>query len=152
MNPLRVRFALTCAAALALGGCVFVGGGRVRLPLPLRPTPRQRVPRRHPARCHDTGVGGRESRPAKQLAYLNDDRVLAAGNEVMRYLTVREQDTEVAFLFLFDIEVSEEEVKTLHIETCPSTTRKIGSSRSGWNDRSPAPTATTTSARAGTSP
>ena len=48
-----------------------------------------------------------------------------ADNEVLRYLTVREQDTEVAFLFLFDIEVSEEEVKTLHIEIEDDTVKSF---------------------------
>ena len=35
---------------------------------------------------------------------------------MLRYLSVREQQTEVALFLLFHIEVSEEEVKTLFIE------------------------------------
>ena len=111
MNPLRIRFALSCATiatALALGGCVFV----------VESDSHYRYGRLHGSGSLDAlqpGVTTRawvvENLGQPSSSYFND-----AGNEVLRYLTVREQDTEVAFLFLFDIEVSEEEVKTLHIE------------------------------------
>lgn len=109
MNPLRIRLALTCAAvatAMALGGCVFVvesdshyryGSGGASLDAI------------HPGVTTRAWVVENLGQPSS--TYLNESE-----NEVLRYLTVREQDTEVAFLFLFDIEVSEEEIKTLHIE------------------------------------
>ena len=111
MNPLRIRFALICAAvatAMALSGCVFV----------VESDSHYRYGRLHGGASLDAiqpGVTSRtwvvENLGQPSSTYLNE-----AGNEVLSYLTVREQDTEVAFLFLFDIEVSEEEVRTLHIE------------------------------------
>lgn len=111
MSPLRIRFALTSATvatALALGGCVFV----------VESDSHYRYGRLHGSASLDAiepGVTTRawvvENLGQPSSTYLNE-----AGNEVLRYLTVREQDTEVTFFLLFDIEVSEEEVKTLHIE------------------------------------
>lgn len=44
-------------------------------------------------------------------SYTND-----AGRTVLRYVSVEERDTEVAFLLLFAIDPSGEEIKTLHVE------------------------------------
>ena len=44
-------------------------------------------------------------------SYVNAD-----DNEVLRYLSVREQETGVALLWLFSVDVSEEELRTLHVE------------------------------------
>ena len=111
MSPMRIRFAWTCivvSAALALSGCVFV----------VESDSRYRYGRLHGSAALDAiqpGVTTRawvvENLGQPSSTYLND-----AGNDVLSYLTVREQDTEVVFLFLFDIDVSEEEVKTLGIE------------------------------------
>ena len=111
MNPLRIRIASTCAAvatAVALGGCVFV----------VESDSHTRYGRLEGSASLDAIQPGVTTRAwvvdnlgQPSSTYLNE-----ADNEVLRYLTVREQDTEVAFLFLFDIDVSEEEVMTLHIE------------------------------------
>ena len=42
--------------------------------------------------------------------------VSANGNEVLRYLSRREVAVDVAILLLFSFDVSEEELRTLHIE------------------------------------
>lgn len=42
--------------------------------------------------------------------------VNARGNEVVRYVSRRETDTEVRLLLLFSIDVSEEDVHTIHVE------------------------------------
>ena len=44
-------------------------------------------------------------------AYAND-----AGNEVLRYVSLKEQDTELAVFLLFAVDLSDEEIKTMHIE------------------------------------
>ena len=43
--------------------------------------------------------------------YVNDD-----GNEVLRYVSVQERETEIAVFLLFAMDLSGEEVRTLHIE------------------------------------
>ena len=111
MNPLRIRFALTCAAvatALALSGCVFV----------VESDSHYRYGRLHDSASLDAIQPGVTSRAwvVENLGQPSNTYLNEADNEVLSYLTVREQDTEVAFLFLFDIDVSEEEVKMLHIE------------------------------------
>ena len=42
--------------------------------------------------------------------------VNARGNEVMRYISRRETDAEVHLFLLFSIDVSDEEVHTIHVE------------------------------------
>ena len=42
--------------------------------------------------------------------------VNARGNEVMRYVSRRETDAEVHLFLLFSIDVSDEEVHTIHVE------------------------------------
>ena len=111
MNHLRIRYAFTCAAVaatLALGGCVFV----------VESDSHHRYGRLHGSASLEAIQPGVTSRVwvVENLGQPSSTYVNEAGNEVLRYLSVREQDTEVAFLFLFDIEVSEEEVRTLHIE------------------------------------
>ena len=44
-------------------------------------------------------------------AYAND-----AGNEVLRYISLKERDTELAVFLLFAVDLSGEEIKTMHIE------------------------------------
>lgn len=44
-------------------------------------------------------------------AYAND-----AGNEVLRYVSLKERDTELAVFLLFAVDLSDEEIKTMHIE------------------------------------
>lgn len=109
MKNFRFPHALTgIAAALALGGCVLVAESDSRY----------RYGKLHGGGALDTiqpGVTTRawvvENLGPPSSIYRNE-----AGNEILRYLTLREQDLSVAFLFLFAIERSGEEVKTLHIE------------------------------------
>ncbi|MCE2461499.1 MAG: hypothetical protein J4F38_12070 [Pseudomonadales bacterium] len=98
----------TIAVLLALGGCVLV----------VESDSRYRYGRLHGGAALDAIQPGATTRAwvVENLGQPSSAYVNEAGNEVLRYLTVREQDTEVAFFLLFDIEVSEEEVKTLHIE------------------------------------
>ena len=42
--------------------------------------------------------------------------VNAQGNEVLRYVSRRETDADIHFFLLFSIDVSEEEIYTVHIE------------------------------------
>ncbi|MDE0007556.1 MAG: hypothetical protein OXS50_04685 [Gammaproteobacteria bacterium] len=44
-------------------------------------------------------------------AYAND-----AGNEVLRYISLRERETELAVFLLFAVDLSGEDIKTMHIE------------------------------------
>ncbi len=110
MLPIRTRYTVIVLTLLllALGGCVFV----------VDSDSRYRYGRLHGGASLDaiepgltTRVWVMENLGQPSSTYVND-----AGNEVLRYLTVHEQDTEVTFFLLFDIDVSEEEVKTLHIE------------------------------------
>ena len=111
MKPQRSRLALASAAvatALTLSGCVFV----------VDSDSHYRYGGLHGSGFLDALKPGVTTRTwvveilgQPSSTYLNE-----VGNEVLRYLTVREQDTEVAFFLLFDIAVSEEEVMTLHIE------------------------------------
>ena len=98
----------TIAVLLALGGCVLV----------VESDSRYRYGRLHGGAFLDAIQPGATTRAwvVENLGQPSSAYVNEAGNEVLRYLTVREQDTEVAFFLLFDIEVSEEDVKTLHIE------------------------------------
>jgi len=55
-------------------------------------------------------------------AYEND-----AGNEVLRYVSLKERDTELAVFLLFAVDLlSDEEIKTMHIEV------ENGSVKSYW--------------------
>ena len=95
-------------AALALSGCVFV----------VESDSRYRHGALHGGSSLEAIQPGTTTRAwvmenlgAPDSAYVNE-----SGNEVLRYLSVRERDTEVALFLIFDIDVSEEEIKTLHVE------------------------------------
>ena len=108
-RQIRHAFAgATIAVLLTLGGCVLV----------VESDSHYRYGRLHGGASLDAIQPGATTRAwvVENLGQPSSAYVNEAGNEVLRYLTVREQDTEVAFFLLFDIEVSEEEVKTLHIE------------------------------------
>ena len=104
----RALSAIALATTLAMGGCVLV----------VESDSHYRFGELHDGTALDEIRPGITTRTwivnnlgQPDSAYLNE-----AGNEVLRYVTVHEQDTEVAFFLLFDIDVSEEEVKTLHVE------------------------------------
>lgn len=52
----------------------------------------------------------------EHLGVPNSSHVNADGNEVLSYVSLREQETEVSLLLLFSFDVSEQELHTLHIE------------------------------------
>ena len=61
------------------------------------------------------GATGREW-VVEHLGVPNSSYVNADGNEVLSYVSLREQETEVALLLLFSFDVSEQELRTLHVE------------------------------------
>ena len=115
MPRCRIRYAAASAtiaallvpAVLALGGCVVVESDS-----------RYRYGSLHGHAAVDAIHPGVTTRAwvVENLGQPSSTYVNEAGNEVLRYLTVREEDTEVSFFVLFHIDVSEEEIETLHIE------------------------------------
>ncbi|MCE2424072.1 MAG: hypothetical protein J4F45_03060 [Pseudomonadales bacterium] len=96
------------AATLGLGGCVFV----------VDSDSHYRHGKLRGSTSLDAIKPGTTSREwiLEKLGQPHSSYVNEAGNEVLRYLSVYEHDTEVAFFLLFDIDVSKEEINTLHVE------------------------------------
>lgn len=107
----RSRPALSIAAlvtVLIMGGCVFV----------VDSSSRYRAGPLHDSDALDgieTGkttrdwVLGNLGQPAS--SYAND-----VGNEVLRYVSVKERETEIAVFLLLAVDLEGEEIATLHIE------------------------------------
>lgn len=111
MTRSRIRHALTGAAlasVVAMSGCMFV----------VESDTHYRHGNLLGAASIDAIQPGTTTRAwvVANLGQPSSVYVNEVGNEVLRYLSVRERQTEVALFLLFDIEVSEEEVKTLFVE------------------------------------
>lgn len=101
---------LLAALAVALGvtGCVFVASSDSRYRSgPLHDF--EMLNAIEPGKTTKAWVLENLGPPAS--AYAND-----AGNEVLRYVSLQERDTELAVFLLFAIDLSDEEIKTMHIE------------------------------------
>ena len=111
MSLPRHRLALSVTAlatAFLVSGCVLVVDSSSRyLDGPLQDN--QTLAAIEPGQTTRDSVIDSFGRPAG--TYVNDD-----GNEVLRYVSVQERETEIAVFLLFAMDLSGEEVRTLHIE------------------------------------
>ncbi len=104
----RIMAAVAILATVCLGGCILHVESDSRY--------------RHGSLTLDDSLDaievGQTSRQwvVDRLGRPDSTYVNARGNEVLRYLSRRETDVEVAFLLLFSFDLSEEELQTLHIE------------------------------------
>jgi len=108
-NGIRPQLtAAVVAATLCLGGCMFV----------VETDSHYRHGKLHGGTALDAIKPGTTTRDRilETLGPPNSSHVNEAGNEVLRYLSVYEEETNVAFFLLFDIDVSKEQINTLHVE------------------------------------